>query len=223
MLRAAFFLFCLVAAAESPAAPAAPDQDPQAILARYKASTGGSAWDRLATRHATGKLGAGGLSGVAEQWDDLRTGRSYGTFKLGPLSGAQGYDGKTQWTQDESGQSRAETTQDSVEASKSAAYRTSFSFWYTDLLPGKVEYLRRESIDNHEYDVLRMFPEGGRSFDVWVNRETNLIDRLSEREATETRTETYSDYREIGGVRVPYAFRFSHGDPKYDQTFTLEA
>ena len=139
------------------------------------------------------------------------------------MSGAQGYDGKTLWTQDESGQSRAETTQDSIEASRSAAYRTSLSFWYPDRLPGKVEYLRRESIDGREYDLLRMSPSGGRSFDVWVNRETNLIDRLSEREATETRTETYSDYRDVGGVRVPFAFRFSHGDPKYDQTFSIEA
>ena len=222
MLRAVFFLCCLVAAAASHAAPAGPDQDPQMILARYKASTGGSAWDRLATRHVVGKLAAGGLSGIAEQWDDLRTGRSYGKYKLGPLSGAQGYDGKTLWTQDESGQSRPETTQDSVEASRSAAYRASFSFWYPDRLPGKVEYLRRESINDHEYDVLRMLPQGGRSFDVWVNRETNLIDRLSEREATETRIETYADYREVGGVRVPFAFRFSHGDPKYDQTLTID-
>jgi hypothetical protein len=223
MLRAAGLLLWLITTVPAHAAAASALDDAQDILARYKAATGADAWDRLRTRHVTGKLGAGGLSGVAEQWDDLRTGRTYGTFRLGPLSGAQGYDGSVAWTQDESGQSRAETTPDAVEASRSSAYRTTFSFWYPDRVPGTVEYLRQESIDAREYDVLRMLPAGGRSFDVWVNRETNLIDRLSEREATETRTETYSDYREVGGVRVPFAFRFSRGDSKYDQTFTVDA
>ena len=223
MLHVACLLLALLAASPVQAAAAAEAEDAAAILARYKATTGADAWDRLRTRHVTGKLSAGGLSGVAEQWDDLRTGRTYGTYKLGPLSGAQGYDGSVVWTQDESGQSRAEATQDAIEASKSAAYRTTFSFWYPDRIPGKVEYVRRESIDGREYDVLRMLPAGGRSFEVWVNRQTNLIDRLSEREATETRIETYADYRDVGGVRMPFALRFSHGDPKYDQTFTVDA
>ncbi len=234
MLRGAYLLICLLACApahaagasvpgDPPAAAASASEDPQAILARVKAATGASAWDALRTRHVVGKLSTGGLSGVAEQWDDLRTGRTYGSFRLGPLAGAQGYDGKLAWTQDESGQSRAETTRDSIEASRSEAYRTTFSFWYPDRIPGKVEWLRRENMDGHDYDVLRMLPAGGRSFDVWVNRETNLIDQLTEREATETRTETYSDYRDIGGVRVPFGLRFSHGDPKYDQTLTVES
>jgi hypothetical protein len=228
LTRSGFWSSCAICALFAFALPsfAADDAaatDPQAVLARIKAATGGERWDRIRSRHVTGKLAAGGLNGTAEQWDDIAAGRTFGTFKLGPLSGAQGYDGKVLWTQDESGQSRAETTPDAIEGTVSGAYRTSMAFWYPERRAGTVEYVARRTLNGHDDDVLRMSPSGGRPFEIWVNRETDLIEQLTEREATETRTETYGDYREVDGVRIPFSFRFSHGDPKYDQVLTVES
>jgi hypothetical protein len=144
LTRSGLWISCAMGAVFALALPAfAADEpattDPQAILARIKAATGGERWDSIRSRHVVAKLPAGGLNGTAEQWDDLVTGRTFGTFKLGPLSGAQGYDGKVLWTQDESGQSRAETTQDAIEGTISGAYRTAMAFWYPERRAGTVE------------------------------------------------------------------------------------
>jgi hypothetical protein len=227
--RPGFWIACAIGAAcslapcVSVAADAAATTDPQAILARMKAATGGDRWDHLRFRHIVATLSAGGLTGTTQQWDDLGTGRTYGNFKLGPLSGAQGYDGKVLWTQDESGQSRAETTQDAIEGTVSGAYRTTMAFWYPERRPGSVEFVARRPHNGQEDDVLRMSPVGGRPFEVWINTETGFIDQLTEREASETRTETYRDYREVDGVRMPFSLVFSHGDPKYDQVVTVQS
>ena len=46
-------------------------------------------------------------------------------------------------------------------------------------------------------------PEGGRPFEFWIDVETKLIERLVEREAEVTRTEVYSDRRDVQGVQDP--------------------
>ena len=226
--RPGFWIACAIAAAFAfaPIASAADEAattDPQVILARMKAATGGDRWDRLRFRHVVAKLSTGGLTGTTQQWDELTTGRTYGNFKLGPLSGAQGYDGKVLWTQDESGQSRLETTQDAIEGTISSAYRTTMAFWYPERRAGSVEFVARRPLNGQEDDVLRMSPVGGRPFEIWVNTQTSFIDQLTEREASETRIETYRDYREVDGVWMPFSLVFSHGDPKYDQTVTVQS
>lgn len=204
------------------AAEANPANDPAVLLAMMKAATGGNNWDALKSRHTVWRMSAAGLSGTAEQWDDLTTGRNYGNYKLGVISGGQGYDGTTFWTQDESGQSRTESSRDAVEASVGAAYRTSMSIWFPKRHAGSVEYLRDESLGDDRYYVLHIVPEGGRPYDIWVNRKTNLVEQLAEREASATRVESYSDYREVGNVRVPFAVLISRGDARYDQLFALD-
>jgi PDZ domain len=226
MLRSTFLLvlavFAVVRCDLSNAAENDPANDPVILLAMMKVATGGNNWDKLQSRHTVWRMSAVGLTGAAEQWDDLMTGRSYGHFKLGLISGGQGYDGKVFWTQDESGQSRTESSRDAVEASISAAYRTSMALWFPKRHEGTVEYLRDEARGDDRYYVLRITPQGGRPYDLWVNRKTNLVEQLAEREASATRIETYSDYRDVGNVRVPYAVLISRGDSRYDQLFALD-
>jgi hypothetical protein len=73
------------------------------------------------------------------------------------------------------------------------------------------------------FKVLRITPRGGRPFDLWVDASTWLIDRTVEKAALETRTTHFSDYREIAGVRIPFAIRSTNGDVRYDQIVTLES
>ena len=46
------------------------------ILARAKEAAGGSAWDSVRGLHSRAKVETGGLSGTAESWEDVRTGRA---------------------------------------------------------------------------------------------------------------------------------------------------
>ena len=55
----------------------------------------------------------------------------------------------------------------------------------------------RASADDAMFDVVAITPAGGREFELWINTETHLIERLAEREAQATRTEIYMDWKDV--------------------------
>ena len=105
--------------------------DPAATLARAKVATGGKAWDAVRVLHTRAQASTGGLSGPAESWEDLRTGHYVDTYALGPVQGAEGFDGKA-WSQDNSGQTRVDDSGEGREGSANASYRRSLAYWYPE-------------------------------------------------------------------------------------------
>ena len=146
----------------------------------------------------------------------------YLKYSIGPVSGAAGYDGKTAWSQDGSGQSRAETSDAARELAVNAAYRDKLAFWYPDRAPGQIAFMDRVTEDGAQFDVIRILPEGGRPFQFWINSDTHLIERLVEREAQVTRTEYLMDLHEVEGVKIPFRVRATRGDPREDEVVTVD-
>lgn len=204
-------------------ASAAPQADAKAILARAKQAMGGDAWDGLKTRFTRVKVKTSGLEGTAQQWDDLETGRFFGDYHLGPISGAQGFDGKTVWSQDAAKQVRIEEGGDALEGNTDDAYRRVMAFWYPQRGQAAIEYAGEKEESGRKFHVLRITPKGGRPFDLWVDAATYLFDRKVEKGGIETRTDYFSDYREVHGVQEPFAGRSTNGDTKYDQLITVES
>lgn len=194
-----------------------------AVLARAKEASGGKAWDAVTTRHVRARLHVGGLDGVAESIEDVRTGHHALRYSLGPLKGGQGFDGTTSWTQDASGQARAEESEDARRGAADEAYRTALAFWYPRRWPGQVESLGRREDGARRFDVLRITPRGGRPFELWIDAASGLFDRVVETGAVDTRTAFFSDFREVDGVKVPFATRSTNGDTRYDQLVTAES
>lgn len=201
----------------------APKPDVQLILAAAKSASGGSAWDKLVSQHSKVTIQTGGFSGNAERWSDMTSGRSVIRFSVGPVSGASGFDGKVAWSQDETGKSQVETDATSRELAVNAAYRDRLGFWFPDRAPAQIAYKERTEADGATFEVVRVTPEGGRPFELWINAETKLIERLVEREDKTTRTETYMDLRTVQGVQIPFRVRASRGDPRFDETVVVEA
>jgi hypothetical protein len=197
--------------------------DPRAILAAAKAASGGEAWDALKTQHSKVTLSTSGLTGTAERWADMTTGRSLLRYELGPVSGAVGYDGTAPWSQDASGRARAEADAGPRELAVNGAYRDRLAFWYPDRGAAEMEYRGVAEDDGAEFDVVRITPAGGRLFELWVNRQTHLIERLLERDAQQTRTEHYMDFRTLQGVQIPFRVRSTRGDPKFDELVVVDA
>lgn len=199
-----------------------PAPDPMSVLGAAKAATGGSAWNDLRTQHSRVTLATGSLSGPVERWSEFLTGRSYLTYSIGPTAGAAGFDGKAGWTEDAQGDSRIESAQTARELAVNTAYRDRLAFWFPSRYPARITFKAREHRDDADFDVISVVPEGGREFDLWVNADTHLIERLTEREASETRTEYYMDFREVGGVRIPFRVRATRGDPRFDEIVTVD-
>ena len=201
----------------------APAPDPAEILARAKAASGGSAWDALRTQHSKVTILAGPLTGAAERWSEFTTGRSAIVFSMGPVSGAAGFDGRNAWSQEASGKAWPETSDAAREIAVNAAYRDRLAFWYPERAAGRIAYKERAESDGAWFDVIRITPEGGRPFELWINSETRLIERLVEREAPSTRTEYYSDLRDVAGVKIPFRVRASRSDARNDEFVTVES
>lgn len=213
------------AAAQAPAraaaAPAA-TPDPVAVLAAAKAASGGVAWDALRSQHSLVKLRAAGAEGTVERWSDIATGRSMLQFSIGAVAGAAGWDGKTSWTQEGADPAKIDTAPAAIELAVNAAYRDRLAFWFPDRARATIAWKERAEDEGRKYDVVTITPEGGRPFDFWIDAETKLISRLVEREAEVTRTETYSDRREVQGVRIPFHVVSRRGDPKFDEVVIVQ-
>jgi hypothetical protein len=195
--------------------------DPSAVLAQAKAASGGDAWDALRTQHSKVHILTGGIVGEAERWSDVATGRSLLNYTIGPVTGAAGFDGGVAWSQDAEGEAHAETDV-ARELAVSAAYRDQLAFWYPDRAPARIAYKERAEADGAFFDVVRITPEGGRPFELWINTETKLIERLVEREAQATRTEIYMDMRTVDGVQIPFRVRASRGAGRHDEIVTVD-
>lgn len=208
-----------VAAVPRPASAA----DPRAVLARAKAAAGGERWDAVTSTTVRAKLRAGGLEGAAETVQDVRRGRHATRYTLGPSKGAEGFDGERAWSQDDSGQVRIEGGADAREGAANDAYRAALAHWYPERWPARIEDggARREG--KRRFDVVRITPERGRPFELWVDAATGLVDRIAERDATRLETVHFSDYREVDGRRVAFAIRSTTGDPRYDTTLAVES
>jgi hypothetical protein len=198
------------------------EPDPTAILAAAKAASGGAAWDALTVQHSLVAMMSGGLSGEAERWSEIATGRSYLRFAIGPMSGAMGYDGTASWSQDPAGKTRIGTDEAEVQLAANAAYRDQLAFWYPNRHAASITYQSRSSADGANFDVVAITPDGGREFDLWVNTDTKLIERLVEREAVATRTEIYMDWKDVQGVKIPFRVRVLRGDPKADELVVVQ-
>jgi hypothetical protein len=201
---------------------AAAPQCAQEILAQAKQALGGDAWDGIHTTYSKGKLTTSGLTGQAESWEDNLTGRYVERYQLGPTSGAEGFDGKLVWSQDASGEPRAEGAENARQEAVDEAYRNALAYWFPQRWAAQIECLGRKEEQGRPFDVLRITPQGGRPFDLWIDAATHVIDHTVEKADIETRTTYFSDYRSVNGVKAPFAVRSTNGEPQYDQYVTLE-
>jgi predicted aspartyl protease len=214
-------IVAVIACAAFPAVEAG-QADVRQVLEKAKGATGGKAWDAVRSVHTTAKFATSGLSGTAESWEDALAGRSLTRFELGPVKGAEGFDGKILWSQDASGQARAEEGTDARLGAVDNAYRRTMAYWYPERWPGAIEDAGERTENGRAFRVVRITPEGGRPFEMWLDASTFLFDRVVEKAAIETQTTYFSDYRDVSGVKVPFVTRASNGETRYDQLFTVE-
>ena len=196
--------------------------NPTEVLTAAKAASGGSAWDAHTSLHTLVSLRTGGFTGKAERWSEMPTGRSYMRFELGPMAGVMGFDGKVAWTQEPSGQAQVLNVDSDAQLAVNAAYRDQLAFWFPNRHAAKIAYKGRSPADGADFDVISITPEGGREFELWVNTETKMIERLVEHEAIATRTEIYMDWQDVQGVKIPFRVRASRGDPKADEIVVIQ-
>jgi aspartyl protease/PDZ domain-containing protein len=175
------------------------------VLARAKEAAGGDALERLTSLHLQERAATSGISGPAEEWDDLVTGRFVQSQSLGPVSGQQGYDGTHAWTQDATGLAHLNDSKNDLSTSTTQAYLTSFSYFFPRRLAGTVVFTGKKTVAGNTYYVLRALPRGGYPADLWFDMNTFLLGREVVTYSPSRSTVTdFSDYRTVDGAALPF-------------------
>lgn len=212
------------AAAADSMSPSAAANDPIVILAQAKAATGGAAWDDFRSQHSLVKITTNIREGKAERWASILTGRSRLRLEMGLIDVILGYDGIASWSQEPSGKLEIDRDPNTTELAANGAYRDRLAFWYPERQRAKIDYSRREQIEGTTFDVIRIIPDGGRAFELWVNAATHRIERLREGESNTIRSEVYSDFRNVQGATVPFAVTVWRGErtPEREERYLVQ-
>ncbi len=208
MHRLTPLLLVLVAASCSSLAEA--DQKGAGIIAAAKTATGGNAWDAIHIYHDTGRLLLrSGEAGQYEFWTDLQSlkTRNRSVGKFGPHFTI--FDGQAAYqSTNPNFEPRRELD---VKTMRAGAYLGCFGFFFPNRFEAEFRFDGTRTDHGVSYDVVRVYPKGMDSIDVWVDRRSHRIFRLVH---GQNHTDL-SDYRQVGTVTVP----FIAGDDDY----TLQA
>lgn len=178
--------------------------DAAAVLARAKAESGGAQWDTVQSWRVDGAVSAGGLSGTLQATVDLRTGRSTDAYKLGPVEGADGYDGTRAWQRDAGGEVVALDAPEAVRRARSQAWLDAHAYWYPERMAASYGAVESKVLDGASYDVVVATPEGGDPVTLWFAHDSGLLARIQQRLGSNVVTTVFDDYRVVEGIRLPF-------------------
>ena len=185
-------------------------RDVRLVLAQTKAAAGGAVVDGLKAIRITYRLRQSGLEGTGTTLTDVVGGRVVTRFRVGPITGAEGFDGTRAWVQDQAGIVTVPEGGDARARGVSAQYRQALGYWYPARAARANVGIRLQLFRQRIKEALEIAPDGGLKFELWFDAQTKMLDRVIEVGASETRTTIYEDYRAVGGLMVAHRIRSSN-------------
>lgn len=182
----------------------APADDAAALFARYKEASGGARWDAATSLESHGRLRAGGLDGTYHSVQDLVRGRSASQYKLGPIEGADGYDGRVGWSRDPGGEVAVLDAAEARRRASSQAWLDAHGYWYPERHAARWDRVEAREADGHRYEVVTATPDGGDPVGLWFDPATHLLARVVQRQGQDTATTVFDDWRAVDGRRLPF-------------------
>ena len=219
-LRWGFFVSIFFLTTLAGAQSTAPSLSKEEILERCIAALGGR--ERLSAVHSVhtkSTLAMGGLKGTYEQWDTDRGQHRDSANVPGVFQQDQVFDGRKGWVRDVSGTVH-ELSGSDLEDVVTAAHQATFSWLLPGRMPGAVNFTGDDS--SHALYVFNIAPAHGKSYTIFLDKQTFLPAREEQRENDKIQVQYFSDWRDIQGIKFPGRIRQSTGDPKYDVLFLLE-
>jgi len=198
--------------------------DAAAILTAMRQASGGDPWKDVHSLHTTMSMRAGGQVVRAEQWEDVATGRYVDRYVRSNFTSQEGFDGVTPWRQGRSGISYTLGDVDAALVAADEAFRVARGWWFPDRHPATVSAVGVHQENGRSFDVVDITPEGGRMFEAWIDRATHLLARTDEQQAEDRVVTTYSDYRRVQGIMLPFVIRSGDGvDASSDDVATVQS
>jgi hypothetical protein len=217
----AFVALTAFAAVAMGLAPALASPSIADILSANHAAAGGTAWTDKATLKADYTYKGQGLTGKVQSLTDLKTPRYTDSYQIGPLSGANGFDGHQVWAKDPSGTVDVKAGGDARQLAVNNGYRNTHAWWQKDYDGATIKNDGVKKLHGRACDVLSVTPKGGKPFEAWFDAKTHLLVRVVEKQGSVTYLSTMSDFRRVDGVMLPGKVVTVAADGKNEQTQTL--
>ncbi len=179
-------------------------EDAAGVFSRAKAASGGARWDAVKSWRADAIASTGGMSGTFHLTVDTRDGRSANAYKIGPVEGAEGYDGAHSWERDPGGEVALLDAPAAVRRARNDAWVNAHGYWYPKAMPATWGEATPKTIEGKSYDVIVATPTGGDPVTLWFDHGSGLLARVAEPQGAAVATTVYDDYRLVDGVRLPF-------------------
>lgn len=214
-------ILVLVAAGGVHAAEVAATSDAKALalMARYRAASGGAALDRHDAFHETGTVIRDGHAGTYEMYGDLHALRDAGVHTLDGKFGGGGFDGESAWHIGPDGKVVTTKDAEAVREAKAGAYFTIGGYNWPNRFPATFTYVGRKTYQSKAYDVVRVTPDGATSNDLWLDPKTHWLARITEEISGQVASADILVNRRIDGTVI--GFKSYQTEPGHTMVQTL--
>lgn len=177
--------------------------DTGTLLQQLREAHGAEAWRRHGALVAEGRQEADGLAGDWRMTVDLRNGR-YAEQARNPLFvRADGQDEAGIWRRDITGLIHPLDSVEALTVAASEGWLRRFGFLAAD--DGtRYRRLPDSEADSHRYQRLEATPPNGRAITLWIDPSTHRLDRATWQSSFLSASASYTDYRDVDGVRLPF-------------------
>lgn len=191
----------------SPASAQATGRDPLAIVAAFRAATGGAAWDGLDGVYRTDTHGGE----TYLTWVDLHRPAMRRESQGSGGRRVEAYNGRDAWWR---GGYVPEDYHRELEVSRGLldqyqavtnAFIAAQGYFFPDRFPFAARWIREEREGSALLDVVELAPDGGFVLDYWFDRASGLLVRITAPDDARAMRIDYGDYRQVGPVRVAHA------------------
>ncbi len=132
------------------------------------------------------------------------------------------FDGEKGWVS--SPQGTQDLPESQLKEIKSELFRSHFHLFLADDL--QVQFMGEESLDDKKVDVILISDGSGNQLKMYVDQKTHLPLKESYHGTSmmgpATVEQTFSDYREASGVKIPFSIESFANDQKMAETKILE-
>lgn len=180
-------------------------EDAAALMARDQVAAGGAKrWEGVTSLQLTGTLHAGGLDGTFRTVRDFTHLRTLTEYRLGPVEGAEGYDGRQGWSRDPGGEVAVLDAPEVHRRARSQAWLETHGYWFPARLPVRYGDVTVRELEGRRYAVVEATPKGGDTLSLWFDATTHHLARVEQKQDQDTATTLFGDWREVEGMTLPF-------------------
>jgi hypothetical protein len=155
--------------------------------------------------HLTIRASRPGATGPVESWTEIGGLRNAERFSVAPQIGGSGWDGRDDWTLDQTGLVWVDGGDADRYQTIISAFIHGYDLWTPQFGGAAVAYGGERTEHGKVFDVLKIAaPSAKIPADLWIDRTTHVPTRLVEVVGAITYTENLSDYRPVHGLMVAF-------------------